>query len=333
LRRNAQSNVRTENHRKGFNNHICHDSSRYEMSLISPRVSVIIPTYNRAHLIDRAIQSVLAQTYQDFEVIVVDDGSTDNTEEVVLSFGSEKMLYIRHDKNRGVGAARNTGIRVARGEYIAFQDSDDEWYPNRLDEISGIMEDRKDIDFIFSYGKVIKNGDIIGDVGRAPWANDLSKEELVVRLFSGNFIALQAVVVKKEKILEVGGFDERLPSAEDYELWLRLLPICSVYFVDKPVYDLYFSQECITADITKVMKSQVRILIKNRNILKRHVRSRVHYYAVRQKYISNIFSLAAYDTANRKGRKRLAILLYLLSRMLYPYFFIAFTKRITGHIR
>ena len=139
------------------------------MSLISPRVSVIIPTYNRAHLIGRAIQSVLAQTYQDFEVIVVDDGSTDNTEEVVLNFGSEKMRYIRHGTNRGVAAARNTGIRNARGEYIAFQDSDDEWYPNRLESISEIMEDRKDIDFIFSYGKFLKNGEIIGDVGKAPW--------------------------------------------------------------------------------------------------------------------------------------------------------------------
>ena len=302
------------------------------MSLISPRVSVIIPTYNRAHLIGRSIRSVLNQTYQDFELIVVDDGSTDNTEEVVLSFGSEKTRYIRHEKNRGAGAARNTGIRVARGEYIAFQDSDDEWYPNRLDEISEFMEDQKDIDFIFSYGKIIKKGDIIGNIGRAPWANDLSKGELVVRLFSGNFIALQTVVVRKEKVLEVGGFDERLPSAEDYELWLRLLPICSVYFVDKPVYDLHFSEECITADIAGVMRSQVRILIKNRSILKRHVKSRAQYYAVRQRYISNIFRYAAYDTAKRKGRKKLAMLLHLLSRVLYPDF-ITFTKRIKGRIR
>jgi len=71
---------------------------------------------------------------------------------------------------------------------MAFQDSDDEWYPNRLEEISGIMEDRKDIDFIFTYGKFLKNGEIIRDVGRALWANDLSREELVARMFLGNFI-------------------------------------------------------------------------------------------------------------------------------------------------
>jgi len=288
------------------------------MSLISPRVSVIIPTYNRAHLIDRAIQSVLSQTYQDFEVIVVDDGSTDKTEEVVLSFGSEKMRYVRHETNRGVAAARNTGVRVARGEYIAFQDSDDEWYPNRLEIISKIVEDRKDIDFIISYGKVMKNGEIIGDVGRAPWINDLSKEELVVRLFSGNFIALQAVVVKKEKIIEVGGFDESFPSAEDYDLWLRLIPICSVLFVERPVYNLYLTRECISADIKKGLESQIRAFYKNQNILKRYIRSRARYYAIRQRYLSGIFYLAAWYVSTTKCSKKLALLLYLLSFILLP---------------
>lgn len=285
----------------------------------APAISVIIPTYNRAHLIDRAIQSVLPQTYKDFEIIVVDDGSTDNTEEVVLSFGSEKMRYIRHETNRGVAAARNTGIRDARGEYIAFQDSDDEWYPNRLEVISKIVEDRKDIDFIVSYGKVIRNGEIVRDAGKAPWINDLSKEELVVRLFSDNFIATQAVVVKKEKILEVGGFDENFPSSSDYELWLRLIPICSVLFVDKPVYNLCLTRECISADIKKRLESQIRAFYKNQNILKRYVRSRAHYFFIRQKYLSTIFYSAACYVYTTKRSKKLAILLFLLSFIILPY--------------
>lgn len=288
------------------------------MSLRSPKVSVIIPTYNRAHLICRAIQSVLDQTYQEFEVVVVDDGSTDNTEVVVLSFGSEKIRYIRHGTNRGVAAARNTGIRNARGEYIAFQDSDDEWYSNRLENISGIMEDRKDIDFIFSYGKIIKNGEIIGEVGKAPWSNDLPKDELVIRLFSCNFIALQTVVVKKEKVLAVGGFDESFPSAEDYELWLRLIPICSVLYVDKPTYNLYYSQDGLTTDIKKGLKYQIRAFYKNQSTLKCYTKSRSNYFIIRQRYLSGVFYNMADYVYSIQDRKKLAILLYLVSSILFP---------------
>ena len=93
-----------------------------------PTVSVVIPAYNRAHLLKRAIQSVLNQTYQDFELIVVDDASNDNTEEVVKELRDEKIKYIRHRENSGAGVARNTGIRTALGRYIAFQDSDDECF-------------------------------------------------------------------------------------------------------------------------------------------------------------------------------------------------------------
>ena len=95
-------------------------------------VSVIIPTCNRAHLIGRAVKSVLAQTYRDIEVIIVDDGSTDNTEEVVKSFDDPRIRYVKLDVNKGAAAARNAGIRLARGGFVAFQDSDDEWCREKL---------------------------------------------------------------------------------------------------------------------------------------------------------------------------------------------------------
>ena len=112
------------------------------MSKEKPTVSVIIPTYNRAKLLPRAIKSVLNQTFKDFEVIIVDDGSTDNTEEVINEFQkhNKRIKYIRHEKNKGAAAARNTGIKIAQGEYIAFQDSDDEWLPNKLEKQMEIFE-------------------------------------------------------------------------------------------------------------------------------------------------------------------------------------------------
>ena len=99
-----------------------------------PKVSVVIPTHDRAHLVGRAIRSVLAQTFQDFEIIVVDDCSVDNTKEVVQSLADSRIRYLRHEINRGGSAARNTGIGAARGEWIAFLDSDDEWLPKKLEK-------------------------------------------------------------------------------------------------------------------------------------------------------------------------------------------------------
>ena len=103
------------------------------MSSLSPKVSVVIPVFNRPAAVRRAIESVLAQTCQDFEIIVVDDGSTDETPAVVAGLADPRMTLIQHEGNRGGSAARNTGLRAASAEYVAFLDSDDEWLPRKLE--------------------------------------------------------------------------------------------------------------------------------------------------------------------------------------------------------
>lgn len=100
--------------------------------LKTPKVSVIIPAYNQANFIDKAIESVLRQTYQDFEIIIINDGSKDNTEEIVKNYSDFRIRYIYHENNMGVSEARNTGIRASRGDYIALLDSDDEFLSERL---------------------------------------------------------------------------------------------------------------------------------------------------------------------------------------------------------
>jgi len=107
----------------------------------NPTVSVIIPAYNQANFIGKAIESVLRQTYQDFEIIVIDDGSTDNTEEITRGFKDKRVKYIKkYKKNRGISVARNIGIKTARGKYIALLDSDDEWLPEKLDKQINILQ-------------------------------------------------------------------------------------------------------------------------------------------------------------------------------------------------
>lgn len=111
---------------------------------MKPLVSVIVPTYNRSQLLGRALHSVLAQTYPDWECLVIDDASVDETEEVVKRLGDSRIRYLRHDTNRGASATRNTGIAEARGEHLAFLDSDDEWLPEKLEKQLAVLETTKD---------------------------------------------------------------------------------------------------------------------------------------------------------------------------------------------
>ena len=105
-----------------------------------PKISVVIPTYNRAHLIKKAINSVFEQTYQDFEIVIIDDGSKDNTEEIVKSINDGRIRYIKHEKNKGEAGARNTGIENSKGEYIAFLDTDVTWSKDKLEKQLNILE-------------------------------------------------------------------------------------------------------------------------------------------------------------------------------------------------
>ncbi|GAH74960.1 unnamed protein product, partial [marine sediment metagenome] len=161
-----------------------------------PTVSVIIPTYNRAYLIGRAIQSVLNQTYQDFEIIVVDDGSTDDTEEIVRSFKDKRIGYVRHEKNKGAAAARNTGIKAAKSEYIAFQDSDDEWLPEKLEKQMKVFENAPpEVGVVYTDFLRIKGNKKI----HIPFSWVTQKEGNIHKeLLKGNFVTTQSVVIRKK---------------------------------------------------------------------------------------------------------------------------------------
>jgi glycosyltransferase involved in cell wall biosynthesis len=287
---------------------------------IKPKVSVIIPTYNRAHIITRAIQSVLDQTYKDFEIIIVDDGSTDNTESVVKSFNDNRIIYIRsNNTNKGVASARNIGIKLSKAEYIAFQDSDDVWYPYKLEKIMKVIEDHSNIDFIYSYGKVLRQGTFIRDVGKNPGINNISKKELIINLFRSNSIPTQGVVVRKDKIIKVGGFDESFISASDHELWLRLIPICDIYYLDEPLFDVNFSEESITINVKLRLRSQLNLFNKNKMILRKQTDSMIRYYLIRQMFLSNIFHGAAWDLSNRTNTNNIkAMFYYIISFITFP---------------
>jgi glycosyltransferase involved in cell wall biosynthesis len=189
-------------------------------------VSVITPTYNRAHLLGKAINSILAQSYSNWELIIIDDCSTDNTEEVINEFDDERIKYVALEENKGNAGARNEGIKIAQGKYITFLDSDDNFHYFSLEKF--IECANKTSNFCYCFGgyeiKYLETGETEQTLWR-PRANVSFLEELKIGIGCGVFF-------KKEIIEEVGLFDERLRVAVDTDWLIRLNRICDPVIID-----------------------------------------------------------------------------------------------------
>lgn len=195
----------------------------------NPLVSIVIPTYNRAGLVARAVHSVLLQSYDDFEVIIVDDASTDNTPDLInaLQGTDPRIRYIRHEINRGAQVARNTGIHAARGKYVAFLDSDNEWFPEKLHKQMELFSNTDNaLGAVYcAYHKVSDAGNILnayipryrGSVYKqalAEWITDTS-----------------TLVVRKDVLEKIHGFNEDIRTYQEWELCIRLARGCEFDFV------------------------------------------------------------------------------------------------------
>jgi len=234
------------------------------MQARAPTVSVIIPTYNRAYLVGRAIRSVLNQTFQDFEIIVVDDGSTDNTEEVVKSFNDPRIRYIRHEQNRGGSAARNTGIRAARGEYIAFLDSDDEWLPQKLERQVNAFKSLDE-----TTGLVYTGLRFVDHKGTLLWEQRPNLSGYIFhKLLQRNVIGTaSSVMLRRDCLLSTGLFDETLPSRQDLDLWIRIARQFKVFPIPEPLTVHYVHEQRITADLNAKIRGHKLFMAKFENEL------------------------------------------------------------------
>lgn len=230
------------------------------MTQENPTVSVILPTYNRADLVGRAIQDILKQTYQDFELIIVDDGSTDDTEEVIKKIDDKRIRYTRHEKNKGANAARNTGIIIAKGKYIAFQDSDDEWLPLKLEKQIQAFEIASPNTGVVYTGFWRHEGSLKSYI---PSPRVKQREgNIYNELLRGNFIGTPTAVVKRECFETVGKFDELLPRLQDWELFIRISKQYLFKYIDEPLVVSYFTQKSISASQEALIFAQQHILEK-----------------------------------------------------------------------
>lgn len=193
-------------------------------------ITVIIPTYNRGQLLKKAIQSVLRQSYEDFELIVVDDGSTDNTYEIVRSCSGEKINYI-YQENRGAAAARNTGIRAATGEFLAFLDSDDCFAPDKLALQLEAMKDKRQ--FLVSHTDEIwfRRGKLLNQKKR----HARCQGDLFGRCLKLCAVGMSTVMAKRGLFERFGLFDDVLPCCEDYDMWLRVSAQVPFLLVAEPL--------------------------------------------------------------------------------------------------
>ena len=196
---------------------------------MAPLVSVIIPTYNRADLVRQAVASVKAQTYRDFEIVVVDDGGTDGTYEV-LSAGPE-LRVLRHPHRRGVAAARNLGVAAARGEWLAFLDSDDLWLPDKLARQILLLEGQPELLICQTDETWVRRGVRVNK----PAAHRKVAGQIFLPSLARCMISPSAVMLHRRLLQDHGAFDETLPAAEDYDLWLRLTWRYEVGLVDEPL--------------------------------------------------------------------------------------------------
>ena len=216
-----------------------------------PLVSVILPTHNRAYSIGRAIRSVLKQSYRSLELIIVDDGSTDQTEAVVAAMSDDRIHYIRKTINEGAAAARNAGLSEAHGELIAFQDSDDEWTPGRLNKQTSLLYE-SDADYVYGYIHYRKT--LSGEEDRLlPAENDLSllAGNIYPRMLQSNLIGTPALVMRRRCYEKLGGFDTAMPAVEDYDYALRLAKNFSGCFLPEIVLEAAASPDGLTADSVK----------------------------------------------------------------------------------
>ena len=207
-------------------------------------ISVIIPTYNDAETIPRAISSVLGQTVPVDEIIVVDDASEDNTGAVVRAFDHDRVQYVKHDQNQGGSAARNTGFEHSTGDYIAYLDADDEWLPQKLEKQLEVLESRtgdwvaahcdrkRDVSLRSKIGFALST--IVGTKKSDPpkeGGDELIKEILTLNLSTG----ASTLLVERETVEAIGGFDPDFPRHQDWEFLIRVLQQGKLAYVDEPL--------------------------------------------------------------------------------------------------
>ena len=224
-----------------------------------PTVSVIIPAFNAEEYIAETLDSVLAQTYRDYEILIIDDGSTDGTRRVLGDY--EKQIRIIQKENGGPASARNVGIQHAQGEYLAFLDSDDLWHPEKLQRQVDLLDSSPRIGLVHTARIYFEDDNPTCETLREIAEEDQA-EDAFARLFRRNFIGNSTVMARRECFGEVGPFNEapEFLGTEDYEMWLRIAHRYPVAYIGELLSKYRLRQGQLSSKIEKAYQNEVHVI-------------------------------------------------------------------------
>ncbi|HEL1558043.1 TPA: glycosyltransferase family 2 protein [Streptococcus suis] len=278
-------------------------------------ISIIIPNFNRGRLLHGVIGSVLQQTYQNVEIIVVDDASTDNSIAIIqnLQKSIPNLLLIQQEINSGANACRNLGVDHAKGEYIAFLDSDDYFLPTKLEKQLKIFNQYPEVGFVVT-GFGAKTVQVLPE-GIIP---------LKETIFQNNLGGFSTLMVKKSLFLEVGGLDQSLPSCQDWDLFLKLLTVSKGYKVAEDLVIYEVQDDSISKNVSKVVQGykivseRARILNSSLELIPEPnlLAYQEYYLAMRYFRLKDISGTRRHLLKSIKVRPRPVPLLYLLASLL-----------------
>jgi glycosyltransferase involved in cell wall biosynthesis len=246
-----------------------------------PKVSVIIPCHNYGHYLARAVDSVLAQTLRDFELIVVDDGSSDNTKQVAQGYAGRGLLRFFHSTdNRGPSAARNLGIKNAAGEYLVFLDADDAIAPDKLARQADFLDKNPDAALVYCDVEFIDetklarrySPSVIARYGKMP------QGDVFLELLEGGFMPLNSVMVRAACVASAGMFDESARAMEDWDLWLRICRTGRAGYIDSVLASVFFHKGRASLDADRMFRGWEHMLAKHREDYLPHPRIHSRWY-------------------------------------------------------
>jgi len=277
-----------------------------------PAVSIVVPTFNHAQFLHQALASVVAQTFQNWEVIIVNNFSTDDTITIVESFGEKRFSLINFHNNGVIAASRNEGIRQSNGSVIAFLDSDDLWYPNKLEHCMLAFDAHADV--VCHGENWISDGIHPRQVLYGPQKN----AQYTRLLYRGNCVSTSATLVRKDLLIDVGGFsiDLEYITAEDYDLWLKLAHRKSRFtFVPEILGEFRQHQLGASSSVERHLRSELAVVTSHHQTNKTLIRNVIRFRRRRAKVF-----YSAGRTHMRGANSRQALRFLLRAIAIYPFY-------------